>query len=29
MLQLDLITQFTIDIDMKFGLDKYAYIDIE
>ena len=28
-LQLDLITQFTIDIDMKFGLDKCAYIYIE
>ena len=29
MLQLDLMTQFTIDIDMKFGLDKCAYIYIE
>ena len=27
-LQLDLITQFTKDIDMKFGQDKYAYIYI-
>ena len=27
-LQLDLITQFTKDIDMKFGLDKCAYIYI-
>ena len=28
-LQLDLITQFTKDIGMKFGLDKCAYIYIE
>ena len=27
-LRLDLITQFTKDIDMKFGQDKYAYIYI-